>query len=217
MKGLSLHDLFITLAGIAFVNVLGWLSPGPNTLAVISASVSKGRRAGFATALGLGLGGLVWATLTIMGAATVFELFPTAVLMFRLLGASYLIWLGYKYLRGAWRGQGAALEIARVDHSNWVAFRTGFIVIMTNPKAVLFFSSVFAALIPASAPIWVWLVILLFSQTQAFAQHCLTVWLFSSRAVLRRFEVAQRRVNGVIGMLYCGLGLGVATDALRRM
>lgn len=212
-----MHELIITLSGIAFVNVLGWLSPGPNALAVMSASISKGRQAGFATGFGLALGGSVWATLTIMGAATVFDLFPTAVLMFRLIGASYLLWLGYKYLRSVWLGQAAALKITKVDHSNWGAFRTGFIVVMTNPKAMLFFSSVFVAFIPASAPLWMWIVILLFSQTQAFLQHCLTAWLFSTKTVVRRIETAQRRVNGVIGTLYCGLGLGIGVDALRRM
>lgn len=212
-----MHDLIITLAGIAFVNVLGWLTPGPNMLAVMSASISKGRRAGYATGLGLALGGLVWVTLTIMGAATVFELFPNAVLAFRLIGASYLAWLGLKFLRNAWRGQAAALTISRVEHSNWSAFRTGFIVNMTNPKAMLFFSSVFVVFIPASAPIWMWVVIVLFSQLQAVCQHCLTAWLFSSRAVLRRIETAQRRVSGVIGTLYVGLGLGIGMDALRRM
>lgn len=212
-----MNELIITLAGIAFVNVLGWLSPGPNMLAVISASVSKGRVAGYATGLGLATGGMVWATLTILGAATVFELFPTAVLAFRLMGGSYLVWLGYKYLRSAWRGQAAALAITKVDHNNWVAFRTGFIVVMTNPKAMLFFSSVFVAFIPATAPLWVWIVILLFSQTQAFLQHCLTAWLFSVQVVLHRIETAQARVNGVIGTLYCGLGFGIGMDALRRM
>lgn len=212
-----MHDLFITLGGIAFVNVLGWLTPGPNMLAVMSASVSKGRRAGVATGAGLALGGLIWATLTILGAATLFELFPTAVMVFRLMGASYLVWLGYKYLRSARRGDGAGLAMTKVDHNNWHAFKTGFFVNMTNPKAMLFFSSVFVVFIPASAPLWMWIVILVFSQTQAVCHHCLTAWLFSSRAVLRRIETAQRRVNGVIGTLYVGLGLGIGMDALRRM
>ncbi len=212
-----LHTLYITLAGIALVNMLGWLSPGPNMLAVMSASVSKGRTSGYATGLGLATGGMIWATLTIMGAATVFELFPTAVLAFRLIGASYLAWLGYKYLRSAWRGDAAKLVISKVEHSNRAAFRTGFIVVMTNPKAMLFFSSVFVAFIPASAPLWMWIVILVFSQTQAFLQHCLTAWLFSSRAVLGRIETAQRRVNGAIGALYVGLGFGIGMDALRRI
>ena len=211
-------DLLVSvLIGIGFVNVLGWLSPGPNTLAVMSASVSRGRRAGVATAAGLALGGGVWATVTIMGAATLFKLFPTAVMWFRLIGAGYLMWLGYKYLRAAWSGQGGALHLSTITHSNWRAFGTGFLVVMTNPKAMLFFSSVFAAFIPTSAPFWMWVVIVLFSQTQAFVQHCITVWVFSSDVVLRRINAAQSRVNAVIGVLYGGLGLGVAYSALRRV
>ncbi|WP_456388648.1 LysE family translocator [Profundibacter sp.] len=212
-----MHDLVLILFGIAAVNVLAWLSPGPNTLAMISASISKGRRAGFATALGSSTGGMVWATLTVLGAATVFDLFPRAVFLLRMLGAAYLVWLGVKALRAAWRGQGQALEISQVDYSGWAAFRTGFFVIMTNPKAMLFFGSVFAAFIPENAPIWVLVVIVVFSQAQAFGMHCITVLVFSSKVVVQRFQLAQRRVNGVIGTLYCGLGLGVAADALRRI
>ncbi len=212
-----MYDLGLILFGIAAVNVLAWLSPGPNTLAMISASISKGRKAGFATALGSSTGGMVWATLTVLGAATVFDLFPKAVFMLRMAGAAYLIWLGIKALRSAWRGQGEALAIAQVDYSGLAAFRTGFFVIMTNPKAMLFFGSVFAAFIPENAPIWVLVVIVVFSQAQAFGMHCITVMVFSSESVVRRFQSAQRRVNGVIGTLYCGLGLGVAVDAVRRI
>lgn len=76
LGGNLMHDLFITLGGIAFVNVLGWLTPGPNMLAVMSASVSKGRRAGVATGAGLALGGLIWATLTILGPPRCLNCFP---------------------------------------------------------------------------------------------------------------------------------------------
>lgn len=206
-------SVFLTLA---FINVLGWLSPGPNTLAVISASISKGRTAGVVTALGLSLGGMVWATLTIMGAATVFELFPKTVMVFRLSGAAYLIWIGFKSLRAGLSGQGADLEISKINYSHGAAFRTGFFVILTNPKAMLFFSSVFATIIPMNAPIWVYVAIVLFSQTQAFGQHCITVWVFSSAGIVRRYQSAQRRVNVVIGTLYCGLGLGLVVAAIRR-
>jgi len=212
-----LHDLMITLTGLAVVNVLAWLSPGPNTLAMISASISNGRRAGFSTALGSSTGGLVWATLTVMGAATLFDLFPKAVFILRLIGAAYLIWIGVKALQSARRGQGAALTVSQVNDSGWAAFRTGFLVIMTNPKAVMFFGSVFTAFVPVEAPIWVLVVIVIFSQTQAFLQHCLTVLVFSSQIVVRRFQLARRKVTAVIGTLYCGLGAAVAMDALRRM
>ena len=208
-----MEGLIITLMGIAAVNVLAWLSPGPNTLAMISASINKGRKAGFATAFGSSTGGLVWATLTVLGAATVFELFPKAVFLLRMLGAAYLIWLGVK----AWRGKGATLTVSQVEYSGWEAFRTGFFVIMTNPKAMLFFGSVFAAFVPENAPVWVLVIIVVFSQAQAFGMHCITVMVFSSQIVVHRFQRAQRKVNAVIGTLYCGLGGGVAMDALRRV
>lgn len=217
LEGLALHDLFIILAGIFVVNVLAWLSPGPNTLAMISASISKGRRTGFATALGSSTGGMVWATLTIMGAATVFELFPRAVFTLRMIGAGYLIWLGVKSFRTAWAGQGHTLAVSKVDYSGWAAFRTGFFVIMTNPKAMMFFGSIFTAFIPENAPIWVLVAIVIFSQAQAFGMHCITVMVFSSQAVVNKFQAANQKVNAVVGTLYCGLGLGVAADALRRL
>ena len=211
-----IYELMITLAGLAAINVLAWLSPGPNTLAMISASVSKGRRAGFATALGSSTGGMVWASLTVMGAATVFELFPNAVFSLRMIGAGYLIWLGFKSLRAAKTGQGADLKITDVGYSGWTAFRTGFLVIMTNSKAMMFFGSVFAAFVPVGAPIWMLVVIVLFSQMQAFGMHCITVLVFSSAGVVRKFQAARKPINAAIGTLYCGLGLGVAVDALRR-
>lgn len=212
-----LHDLFVTLAGLAMVNVLAWLSPGPNTLAMISASISKGRKAGFATALGSSTGGMVWASLTVMGAATLFDLFPNAVFLLRIVGAAYLIWIGLKALQSAWRGQGSNFEVSQVDNSGWVAFRTGFFVIMTNPKAVMFFGSVFTAFIPTDAPIWMLVVIVIFSQATAFGLHCVTVLVFSSQIVLRKFQLARRKVTATVGTLYCGLGVGVAVDALRRI
>ncbi len=213
----AIGPILSVFLALAFINVLGWLSPGPNTLAIISASISKGRRAGVATAFGASLGGAVWATITILGATTVFDMFPTAVLLFRLAGASYLIWIGSKSLRAAMAGQGAELALAQVNHSNWRAFRTGFLVIMTNPKAMLFFSSVFAAIIPQDAPSWVYVAIVVFSQSQAIVQHCITVAVFSSARVVRKYQSASRAVNGAIGVLYCGLGLGLAYDAVRRI
>ena len=210
------YELLITLGGLAAVSVLAWLSPGPNTLAIISASISKGRSAGYATAFGSSIGGMVWATLTVMGAATVFELFPNAVFSLRLIGAAYLIWLGFKSLRAARTGQGDALKITAVDYNGWAAFRTGFLVIMTNPKAMIYFGSIFTAFIPVGAPVWLLALIVFLSWFQAFGQHCITVLVFSSAGVVRKFQAAGRLIDGIIGTLYCGLGLGVAVDALRR-
>lgn len=211
------YDFMITLGAIGAVNVMGWLSPGPNMLAVISASISKGKRTGFATAAGLSLGGMLWAIAVVIGAVTLFELFPKFIFILRMLGASYLVWLGLRFLRAAKENQITSLEVSKVNYSSWTAFRTGFFVVITNPKAAIFFSSVFAAFIPENAPVWALAVIVIASQLQAFVQHSITAMVFSSKTVVQHYQAASRSITGVIGVLYCGLGLGVASDAIRRL
>ena len=65
-----------TIGVILIVNLLGWITPGPNMLAVMSASLSHGRAQGLKLALGLSIGATLWAGLAVAGAATLFGLFP---------------------------------------------------------------------------------------------------------------------------------------------
>ncbi|MGB7204756.1 MAG: LysE family transporter, partial [Anderseniella sp.] len=105
------HEITLTLGTVVLINILSWLTPGPNMLAVISASINHGRRAGIMTGLGLNLGGFIWATAAVMGVAALFELFPHLVFAFKLLGATYLLWLGLKALGSAWYGGQTSLTI----------------------------------------------------------------------------------------------------------
>ncbi|MBU6378265.1 MAG: LysE family translocator [Gammaproteobacteria bacterium] len=136
-------DLLPIVVSVVVVNVIALLSPGPNMLAVISASVSHGRRNGILTGLGIALGNTIWVTLAMFGAVALFELFPYFVTTLKLLGAAYLIWLGYKALRAAIVFQPAELALHDSHLKGWLAFRTGLLTTATNPKPALFFGSIF--------------------------------------------------------------------------
>ncbi|HIP24524.1 MAG TPA: LysE family translocator, partial [Rhodobacteraceae bacterium] len=99
-------DIFTTLIAISTINMLAWLTPGPNMLVIISAA-TQSRKAGYVTALGVGFGGVIWGLLAVSGIAIVFELFPKAALALRLFGAGYLIWLGLK----AWQSAAPAATL----------------------------------------------------------------------------------------------------------
>lgn len=210
------YDIAFSLATILLVNVLSWLTPGPNMLAVISASVSNGRRAGLITGLGINAGGLVWALMAVMGVTSLFELFPQFIFWFRLLGAGYLLWLGFKALQKATSVSVIPLTVEQSQLSGWSAFRTGFLVIATNPKAALFFGSILTAFVPANAPVWYLATIIAICITVGLVGHAITATLFSSPAVVKRFQSAQRSINACFGMLFTGLGLTVAWDAYKR-
>ncbi|MBL1437589.1 MAG: LysE family translocator [Rhodobacteraceae bacterium] len=202
-------DIFTTLIAISTINMLAWLTPGPNMLVIISAA-TQSRKAGYVTALGVGFGGVIWGLLAVSGIAIVFELFPKAALALRLFGAGYLIWLGYK----AWQSTAPAATLPRVTPA---PFKTGLMVMMTNPKAVLYFGSILTAFVPAHAPLWLLVLIVMLGSLQATIQNLITARLFSAPPVQRWFNAAHRALQRLFGTLYIVLGLGVAVDAYKRL
>ncbi|NOR62982.1 MAG: LysE family transporter [Rhodobacteraceae bacterium] len=202
-------DIFTTLIAISTINMLAWLTPGPNMLVIISAA-TQSRKAGYVTALGVGFGGVIWGLLAVSGIAIVFELFPKAALILRLFGAGYLIWLGLK----AWQSTAPAAALPRATPA---PFKTGLMVMMTNPKAVLYFGSLLTAFVPPHAPIWLLVLIVIMGSVQATIQNLITASLFSAPPVQRWFKAAHRVLQRLFGTLYIVLGIGVAVDATKKL
>ena len=119
-----------------------WASPGPAMLVAIRASLSKGRRAGYAAGGGLALVAAGWTFAALAGLDAVFLMFPWAYLALKTGGACYLLWLAW----ATWRTAGAPLEDASRDDRG--AFLTGVLVNLGNPKSVLFAAAVLVVIFP---------------------------------------------------------------------
>ncbi len=119
-----------------------WASPGPAMLVAIRASLSKGRRAGYAAGGGLALVAAGWTFAALAGLDAVFHMFPWAYLALKTGGACYLLWLAW----ATWRTAGAPLEDASRDDRG--AFLTGVLVNLGNPKSVLFAAAVLVVIFP---------------------------------------------------------------------
>ena len=209
-------ELTTAAGGIILVNVLAWITPGPNMLAVMAASLEHGRRHGIATGFGLAGGAFVWALLSVLGVAVLFDLFPNAVLALKLLGALYLVWLGLRSLKSVVAaGEGIALP-APPERRLAQSLRSGFLVSMTNPKAALFFGSVMTACIPSAAPDWFLAFVVVLCGLLAMALHAVTATAFSTTLAIRVFAKSKRLIAAVFGVLFVGLGGAVAYAALRR-
>jgi homoserine/homoserine lactone efflux protein len=136
-------QLFVAYLLIATVLIL---TPGPVVTLVLATAASRGTRAGLVTVAGTSSGtgvlllaigfGLSW---VITNAATLFEILRWG-------GAAYLIWLGIQSWRGA-GGSGDALEMPR--HA---LFGRGFLVALTNPKAIAFFTAFLPQFVDPTLP-----------------------------------------------------------------
>lgn len=143
---------------LAFFSILGaiavgMMSPGPSVLFVARLSAESGARAGLAAALGMGLGGFLFAVLAIAGLTALIAQAPVFYLVLKAGGGAYLIYLGWRLWRGARTPMPAAREGTARAASSWRAFVLALAVQVSNPKTAVVYASVFAALLPANVPL----------------------------------------------------------------
>jgi threonine/homoserine/homoserine lactone efflux protein len=132
---------FESILAVIFAGLALSVTPGPSMLYVLSRSVGQSRAAGLASALGLGLGGMLLAVATALGLAAIFAEFGWLVPALRYVGSAYLVWLGGGMILGAWADTPAALEAQHVTSKSFSAIIwQGILVELLNPKTVLFFA-----------------------------------------------------------------------------
>ncbi|WGH79594.1 LysE family translocator [Jannaschia ovalis] len=132
---------FDTILAVALAGLALSATPGPSMLYVLSRSVGQSRSAGLASALGLGLGGMVLAVATALGLAALFAAFDWIVPALRIVGSLYLVWLGIDMIRDARASARTDLRAYGVKQRSFLEIvRQGILVEVLNPKTVLFFA-----------------------------------------------------------------------------
>lgn len=127
-------------------------SPGPATLAIASASMTNGRNYGLGLASGVLTASLFWSSIAAFGLAAVLYAHAWLFDVIRYCGAIYLIFLAYKSARSAFSPSKLTLsESQSITLSK--AYKKGLLIQLTNPKAVLFFASLYSIGIPANVQV----------------------------------------------------------------
>jgi len=147
-ESVGIVDFPTYLVGVIFVI----LFPGPNSLYVLTIASLKGWRAGVLASLGVFIGDAILMMAVALGAATLLNSSPSIFNLIRILGAVYLAWMGYGFIRGGldrWRGtQLLATGDGAAHYLNSLhPFLAALTLSLTNPKAIFFFVSFFAQFI----------------------------------------------------------------------
>jgi homoserine/homoserine lactone efflux protein len=114
------------------------LLPGPIVTLVVANSLSHGTRNGLATVAGASIGNTLLIAAAAIGLIAFFALLSEVFAIVRWAGAAYLIWLGIH----AWRAPGKSERVnakAPVHRSARRLFLQGFLIAITNPKAIIFY------------------------------------------------------------------------------
>ena len=201
---------------VALIHLLAVASPGPDFAIVVRESVAHGRRAGTWTALGVGTGIFVHVAYSLLGIGLIVSQSIVLFNALKWLAAAYLFYIGIKALRAKPAAPGS-LEVVGdgAERSPRGAFMTGFVTNGLNPKATLFFLSLFTVVINPHTPLAVqagYGVYLAFATAIWF---CLVALLFSQRRVRAGFARMSHWFDRLMGAVLVGLGVKLAFTELR--
>lgn len=201
----SLTSSLLTLLSIGLVQLLAVMSPGPSFLITARTAVARSRSDGIKVALGLGAGAGLWAIATLFGLNLLFQRVPVLYQVMQVAGGVFLLWIAYKIVRHA------AVPIrldavdgeGRLDHP----FIKGFLTQISNPKVVVFFGSVFIAMLPRDIPLWMMLTLVLIVSFNDFWWYSAVALFFGSGPVRTFYLRAKKWIDRATGLFLGSLGL----------
>ncbi|MDP1834362.1 MAG: LysE family transporter [Chlamydiales bacterium] len=197
---------------IALIALVGAASPGPDFVVVTKNSLAYGRRAGLYTALGVGLGVFVHVAYCLAGIGLMIAESVTLFNVIKYSGAAYLIYIGVKSVLAKPRLDNVDLNGAKIKAymPSKTALKTGFLTNALNPKATIFFLSVFSQVIDPSTPLFIQLLFGVEIGIIVLAWFCLLAYLLSHDSFRARLARVQQHLEKSMGVLLVLFGLKIA-------
>lgn len=202
-------DTLLLLLGLALVHLLAVASPGPSFVLVAQTAVGSGRQAGLLASFAMMLGAGAWAAAAMFGLQALFARFEWLYLAMRLGGAIYLIYLAIMLWRHA-RDPLPEVTPAATSASDWQGFVKALLLQLSNPKVMVFFGSIFLALLPANPPGWMQGTTLAIVAVNEFTWYALITMLFSGGPARAFYRRAKFWLDRVMGGALALLGLRLA-------
>lgn len=129
-------DLWTFLLAITLLT----MSPGADTMIVIRNTLRGGAKDGLVSSLGICSGLFVHATLSAVGISAILLYSATAFTLLKMLGALYLLWLGFNSLKSFWKAKkGHQTYVVPKNFHFLRSLKEGFLSNVLNPKAVIFY------------------------------------------------------------------------------
>ncbi|CAG4901951.1 unnamed protein product [Acidocella sp. C78] len=202
----------LPLAELALANFIGIISPGPAFLLVSRAAAGRGRAVGFGLSLGVAIAATTWAAAACFGVSIIMARFATLYEAIQIAGGVYLVWIGVS----AWRARPHEIDVAGPAGSVGFlrAVASGAALNLGNPKIVIFFTSIFVALLPAHIPLWLTFAAIAVVGLQEAAWYCLVTLLFSRARIQRAYRRAGLWIERTVGTLLIAIGARILGAAV---
>lgn len=189
---------------IVVAHALAVVSPGPDFAIVLRQSLRHGRQAAWWTSLGIGCGLSIHITYSLLGLGLFLKNSATALWVVQVACAAYLTWVGVQALRTPPRTGDVDLAVPEAAPTTRAAWTTGFMVNVLNPKAALFFITLFPLAVSVHTPKWVQVGYGLWMVVTTVGWFGLVGVLFTRTPVRRSFLRHGHWVDRALGVVFLG-------------
>lgn len=204
----------VNLPIILIAALVAMASPGPATLALAGTAMANGRSAGLALASGIATGSLMWSVAAALGLGSVMLANAWVLEIVRYFGAAYLLFLALRAARSALSNRN--LTAKSVSGSTAALFAKGLALHLTNPKAVLFFGSLYVLGLPPGTGVSELITIIAAVGLQSFLVFHGYALLFSSPVIAQLYLRLRRWFEAFFAVLFGAAGFKVLTTRLHE-
>ncbi|WP_025731823.1 LysE family transporter [Carnimonas nigrificans] len=206
----------INLLPLMLIHLGVLASPGPDFLFVAQTSVQRGLKQAFVASLGVVVGILVWATLAVTGLSIIVAIRPVHIAI-SVLGAAYILWLGVQLIAaGRNKTSTGNDELAvedkkvRIEAGYGKSLFKGLLTNLSNPKAVVYFGSIFSLFIQPEMDAFSRYLIVMIVAFESLLFFLLVSRTFSFASVRRFYERKSATIDLITGIVFVVFAVVIA-------
>ena len=182
------------------------LTPGPNSLLVLTHGALHGHRKTLFTVAGGAIGFVALIALSMVGIGTLLKASASALTVLKLIGGLYLIWLGIQL----WRAPAIQLrpDASKENTRGTELFRQGLLTAVSNPKALLFYGAFMPQFIDPNRDLLLQFAIMAtnFVVIEFLVEYLLALLAHRIRPALER---VGKKFNRVCGGMFVAMGIAL--------
>ena len=199
--------MLVALSTLIFIHFCALITPGPDFFLVSQTAISRSRKEAVLVVLGICIGAMLWSLLALMGLNIIFEKMAWLKQGLLIAGGLYLCWLGYQMLRSAFSKNNQTINPITLPQSPYLFFMKGLLTNLSNPKAIIYFGSVFSLFL--TNPLFDQHHSLLFIivSVETALWFTLVAFVFSLPAFRTAYQNFAKWIDGISGGIFTLLGV----------
>ena len=190
------------------MHLLGVMSPGPDFFLIVKQSLCQGRKISLLTSMGIGTGVIVHVFFCIFGLGIIISKSDIIFNLIIIAGALYIIYMGIQSVL-------ISVSLIPIDYNvnekynSYTAFGKGFLTNILNPKATLFFLSIYTIIINNNPSTYVQLAYGLWMAIATAAWFCFLSIVLTNHKITKKIELFGPKIQKIMGIVLLIIGFKI--------